>query len=85
MKNTLIIATFSLLTMTFSSFAQEAKPKQKDKKVAEKETKLEDPVCHMKVKKGGKITTKHKDVEYGFCSESCKESFVKNPEKYIKK
>jgi YHS domain-containing protein len=84
MKNILIIIAFTLLT-TFSLIAQEAKPKQKDKKVSQKETKLEDPVCHMKVKKGGKITAKHKDVEYGFCSESCKESFVKNPEKYIKK
>jgi hypothetical protein len=28
MKNTLIIAAFSLLTMTFSAFAQEEKPKQ---------------------------------------------------------
>jgi YHS domain-containing protein len=82
MKNTLIVIVF--LT-AFSINAQEAKPNQKEKKVAEKETKLEDPVCHMKVKKGGKITAKHKDVEYGFCSESCKESFVKNPEKYIKK
>ena len=84
MKNTLIIAIFAYLT-TFSLIAQEDKPKQKEKKVAEKETKLEDPVCHMKVKKGGKITAKHKNVEYGFCSESCKESFVKNPEKHIKK
>lgn len=84
MKNALIIAVFALLISIFS-FAQKEKPKQKDKKVAEKESKLEDPVCHMKVKKGGKITAKHKDVEYGFCSESCKESFVKNPDKYIKK
>ena len=84
MKNVIVISVFTLLVSS-KIIAQEAKPKQKDKKVAEKETKLEDPVCHMKVKKGGKITAKHKDVEYGFCSESCKESFVKNPEKYIKK
>lgn len=85
MKNilTTIIALF--FTISLSVNAQEANPKQKDKKVAEKETKLEDPVCHMKVKKGGKITAKHNDKEYGFCSESCKESFVINPNKYIKK
>lgn len=84
MKNTLIIVIFACLTI-FSVIAQEVNPKQKDKKSVEKETKLEDPVCHMKVKKTGKITAKHKDVEYSFCSESCKESFVKNPDKYIKK
>jgi YHS domain-containing protein len=83
MKNTLIIAVFTLISI-FSVISQDEKPKQKGIKNAEKETKLEDPVCHMKVKKGGKITVKHKDVEYGFCSESCKESFVKNPEKYTK-
>lgn len=85
MKNILTTTIALFFTISLSVIAQEAKPKQKDKKVAEKETKLEDPVCHMKVKKGGKITAKHNDVEYGFCSESCKESFVKNPEKYIKK
>ena len=85
MKNLLTTTIALFFTILSSAIAQESKPKQKDKKVAEKETKLEDPVCHMKVKKGGKITAKHKDVEYDFCSESCKESFVKNPEKYIKK
>jgi len=84
MKNVVIMTVFTLF-ISLNLIAQEANPKQKDKKVAEKETKLEDPVCHMKVKKGGKITAKHKVVEYSFCSESCKESFVKNPEKYIKK
>jgi YHS domain-containing protein len=84
MKNILIIAAFSLLT-SFPSIAQEVKTKQKTKKNTTKEIKLEDPVCHMKVKKETKITAKHKDVDYGFCSEYCKESFVKNPENYIKK
>lgn len=76
MKYTLLITFFTLLVCS-SIIAHEEKPKQK-------ETKLEDPVCHMKVKKGGKITAKHKNIEYNFCSESCKESFVKNPEKYSK-
>lgn len=85
MKNILTTTIVLFFTISLTAIAQEVNPKQKDKKVAEKETKLEDPVCHMKVKKGGKITAKHKEVEYGFCSESCKESFVKNPDKYIKK
>lgn len=84
MKNVLIMTVFTLF-ISSNITAQEANPTQKDKKAAEKETKLEDPVCHMKVKKSGKITAKHKGVEYSFCSESCKESFVKNPDKYIKK
>lgn len=84
MKNLIITSVF-IVAIVCSSIAQEAKPKQKDKKVAEKDSKLQDPVCHMKVKKNGKITVKHNDTEYSFCSESCKESFVKNPEKFIKK
>ncbi|CAH0995826.1 hypothetical protein EMA8858_01954 [Emticicia aquatica] len=83
MKTQLITSLF-VLFVSFSVYAQEDKPAQKDKKIAEKEVKSQDPVCHMKVAKNTKITFKHKDNTYGFCGESCKESFVKNPDKYIK-
>lgn len=44
-----------------------------------------DPVCKMKVKAGTTKTHVHNKVVYGFCSESCKKSFAKQPEKYLKK
>ncbi|WP_211660297.1 YHS domain-containing protein [Pedobacter nototheniae] len=43
-----------------------------------------DPVCKMKVKAGSTKTVVYNKVLYGFCSESCKQKFVKEPSKYIK-
>ncbi len=44
-----------------------------------------DPVCKMKVKAGNTETVVYNKITYGFCSESCKKTFVANPKKYIKK
>lgn len=44
-----------------------------------------DPVCKMKVKAGNTRTHIHDKIVYGFCSDACKKSFVKQPEKYLKK
>jgi len=45
-----------------------------------------DPVCKMKVNAKSKTTLsyEHEKVEYAFCSEACKKSFIKQPNKYIK-
>jgi len=44
-----------------------------------------DPVCEMKVKTNASKTAIYNKVTYYFCSESCKQKFVKEPSKYIKK
>lgn len=44
-----------------------------------------DPVCKMKVKLGTTKTNTFEKVTYGFCSESCKKTFMLAPKKYIKK
>lgn len=46
-----------------------------------------DPVCKMKINPKSKTTLnyEHEKVEYAFCSEVCKKSFIKQPSKYIKK
>ncbi|EOR93619.1 hypothetical protein ADIARSV_3203 [Arcticibacter svalbardensis MN12-7] len=43
-----------------------------------------DPVCGMPVKKGSTLTVLYKDKVYGFCTRSCKASFSKQPEKFVK-
>ncbi|MEM4312336.1 MAG: YHS domain-containing protein [Nitrososphaerales archaeon] len=44
-----------------------------------------DPICKMKVDdKKTKLISEYKGKKYYFCSSSCKESFDKEPEKYIK-
>ena len=43
-----------------------------------------DPVCGMMVKKAdAKYTYEYKDTTYYFCSQGCKDSFAKEPEKYL--
>ncbi len=44
---------------------------------------LIDPVCKMSVPKNTTITAMYKDKQYVYCSEFCKDSFVKSPEKYL--
>ena len=42
-----------------------------------------DPVCGMDVEEG-KICSTHEGKKYCFCSNVCKESFEKDPGKYVK-
>lgn len=44
-----------------------------------------DPVCKMKVKVQTAKTAVWNKVIYSFCSESCKQKFVAEPAKYVKK
>jgi len=44
-----------------------------------------DPVCQMKIKVNGSKTAIYNKITYNFCSESCKQKFVAEPEKYVKK
>jgi|GEM_PF-293114 len=44
-----------------------------------------DLVCNMKVTQGDCDTLHYQGKIYGFCSESCKESFQENPQKFISK
>ncbi len=44
-----------------------------------------DPVCNMKIdEKRANSNYEYKGTKYYFCSEGCRNEFVKNPEKYIK-
>ncbi|OYU83015.1 MAG: ATPase P [Flavobacterium sp. BFFFF2] len=45
-----------------------------------------DLICHMEIKKFGvSDTLNFKGKLYGFCSSYCKDTFKKNPEKYLTK
>lgn len=46
--------------------------------------KVVDPVCGMRIKKReAAATLEHEGETYYFCSESCKEEFIKDPMKYM--
>lgn len=47
--------------------------------------KSQDPVCHMPVLPGTTITAVYKRKVYGFCSEACRERFVKEPKQFIRR
>lgn len=83
-KITLIIAlTFTCLQV----FSLNSKIEVKQQQVLVDTLKKDgiDPVCKMKVKAGNTKTVVFNKVTYGFCSESCKKTFVADPKKYIKK
>lgn len=63
----------------------QGKPGEKHECCEEADTAV-DPTCGMKIKKSeAKINYEYEGKTYYFCSEECKEKFVKEPEKYIKK
>ena len=43
-----------------------------------------DLICSMKVDRETEDTLHYQGKIYGFCSESCKESFQENPQKWVK-
>jgi YHS domain-containing protein len=42
-----------------------------------------DPVCSMKIDRDVEDTLQYQGKIYGFCSESCKESFQESPQKWV--
>jgi YHS domain-containing protein len=44
-----------------------------------------DLVCNMKIDRSVEDTVHHQNKVYGFCSESCKETFQKDPAKFVTK
>ncbi len=49
------------------------------------EIMAQDPVCKMTVDEDSEVaTTEYKGKTYLFCSAGCKETFEKEPEKYVK-
>lgn len=45
---------------------------------------VQDPVCKIIIEKEeAKAEFEYKGETYYFCSENCKEEFIKNPEKYL--
>ncbi len=46
--------------------------------------KMKDPICGMDVKESSRFKSDYKGKAYYFCSASCKQSFDKKPEGYVK-
>lgn len=55
--------------------------------IKQQTTKTVDVVCKMKIdpKANNNQTLVHNKVNYTFCSNVCKDAFIKKPDKYIKK
>lgn len=93
MRKLMILAVVLLLSTTaFKSISNSVKPignaalfTAQQVQTDTLKTDAKDPVCGMKVKKGAILTHTYNKTTYGFCSKSCKKSFVSNPDKYLKK
>lgn len=49
------------------------------------QNKIVDLVCKMKIKPSSSKTAVSNKLTYYFCSESCKQKFIAEPSKYLKK
>lgn len=46
---------------------------------------VQDPVCGMEIDSSNAEKTEYKGKTYYFCSESCKNKFLQDPEKFVHK
>lgn len=47
---------------------------------------VEDPVCHMQVRADSStLHVRHQEQDVYFCSQMCKEAFLKEPSRYLPK
>jgi YHS domain-containing protein len=93
MKNSKILAIMVLIFTTVScEKKEEIKVHQVNEEQMQTVNKLDvkvvnanDPVCGMSTAEHLSDTIQYNGKIYGFCSETCKNEFAKNPEKYLKK
>jgi YHS domain-containing protein len=79
------IILIGLITLSLKSNATPIINGSKTNLIDSAKKVLVDPVCKMKVKTQTAKTTVYNKVTYSFCSESCKQKFVAEPAKYVKK
>ncbi len=86
MKTTIIVGIMALgiKLSAFSPIEPQSNPQKTTDSLKKEWT---DPVCGMKLKPktSGYQSHTHEKVNYMFCSTSCKNKFVAQPAKYIKK
>lgn len=80
------ILSAAFLAVSLLSYSQETKKNQaKPVKLNVKVVNEEDPICGMKTAQYLKDTITYDKKVYGFCGAHCKETFKKEPKKYVKK
>jgi len=84
-KSILAIILIGLTTIALKSNANSIFDGSKTNFIDSAKKVLVDPVCKMKIKANASKTTVYNKVTYCFCSESCKQKFVAEPTKYVKK
>lgn len=84
-KSNLTIILIGLTTIALNSNANAVIDGSKTILIDSVKKVVVDPVCKMKIKANTSKTTVYNKVTYSFCSESCKQKFVAEPAKYVKK
>ncbi|MBB6237859.1 YHS domain-containing protein [Pedobacter sp. AK013] len=80
-----LVILLGLIILTLKSNANPIIDKQKNKLIDSVKKVPVDPVCKMKVKADASKNAVYNKITYHFCSESCKQKFVAEPAKYVKK
>ena len=92
MKKTAILVTMSFLVLTACENKQNQEIEVKHahdmpigKKIEVEVVNEIDPICGMNTAEYLSDTAEYKGETYGFCSTSCKDKFLAEPEKYVQK
>ena len=87
-----LIFGFACVGLSIIACAQETPQVKKVKKTTQttqnqkaKVVNKLDPICEMSTADHLKETAQYDGKLYGFCSKYCKDEFLKNPKKYVKK
>jgi YHS domain-containing protein len=79
------VILMGLIAFGIKSNANSKIDKQRSVVADSVQKKVVDPVCKMKIKPIDAKTIIYDKVTYLFCSESCKQKFIAEPVKYVKK
>ena len=91
-KHTILTLAILIFTSVSCEKKEEIKVHQANEQQMQTAHKLDvevvnpqDPVCGMNTSEHLSDTIQYAGKVYGFCSETCKNEFAKNPGKYLKK
>jgi YHS domain-containing protein len=84
-KSISAIIIISLATISLKSNANAIIDSAKTSPIDSAKKVLVDPVCKMKIKTNASKSAVYNKITYNFCSESCKQKFLAEPTKYVKK
>lgn len=85
MKSKTYFFVLSILLVVFIVGCTQTEQPKTEEKTVKTIMKVTDPVCKMEIDMEKAMKVEHEGNDYYFCSDECKEQFIKEPEKFSEK